>query len=111
MADYLVVVLEGPDNEGVYATGGYDFVIRTEGQTLHSAILVSVQFVLKLNAIYVPNLDEAILTACSQHRAARTRLGTPLERVDWALKGVEKLDGRWLVRLPQTDQVVLGATG
>ena len=60
-----MVVLERPDNESVCATGGNDFVIRTERKTADSTILVSMKFVLKLNAIYVPNLDEAILTACS----------------------------------------------
>ena len=36
-----MVVLERPDNEGVYATGGNDFVIGTERQTPDPAILVS----------------------------------------------------------------------
>lgn len=108
-----MVVLQGPDYERVYAAGGNDFVIRTEGQTPDSAVLVRMKFILKLNAIYVPDLDEAILAACCQHRAAGVALllGAPLERGNRALKGVKKLDRRWFVWLPQADEIVCGATG
>ena len=101
-----MVVLQRPDYEGVDAPRSNYFVVGAERQTPHSAVLMSVQFILKLKAIYIPNLDKTILASCSQNCAARVALRAPLERRDRALKRVEKLYGRGLVLLPETHKVV-----